>query len=107
VAAENASARAALRMTTEGAGPGRHFLVAPRNGAARPATVARTISQVRYSATNQVQVFRCVSAQCAGPEFITSFFCRRMVRLASPTRRFMIYGEEGEPGTGGLPRSAY
>jgi len=46
-AAENPSAMVPLRMTTEGAGGRRCFQAAPRNGAARLATVASVISQTR------------------------------------------------------------
>jgi len=90
VAAENPSAMAALRITTEGAGLGRCFLAAPRSGAAMPMTVAITISQVRYSATNQVQASRCASAPSrrAGIHRILPHRCK--FRLASPTRPFMI-----------------
>lgn len=35
-----------------------------------PMTLAITITQMRYSATSQVQAFRCASAHRAGPEFI-------------------------------------
>ena len=65
-------AMAALRITTEGAGCGRCFLAALRSGAAMPMTVAITISQVRYSATSQVQASRCASAHRARSAFIAS-----------------------------------
>src|ERR1700744_6201638 len=61
-------------MIREGVGFGRCFLAAPRNGAARPTTVASTISQTRYSATSQVQSFRCTNAHRPAPEFISSSF---------------------------------
>jgi AcrR family transcriptional regulator len=75
-AAENASASAPLRMTSDAAGLDPRLRAVPRTGSARPIRVARIISQTRYSATSQVKLSRCTSAHRAALELISFSFTR-------------------------------